>query len=64
MRSRTSVELLTLKEGLSPSAVDSMLNRHSGLLGVSGLTGDMRELLEEYAEHEDRRAGLVNDNIA
>ncbi|HVC43630.1 MAG TPA: acetate/propionate family kinase [Candidatus Binataceae bacterium] len=31
-------------EKLSPAAVERMLNRESGLLGVSGVSGDLREL--------------------
>ena len=38
-----------------------MLNKQSGLLGLSGLTADMRELLAEEAEHGDRRARLAVD---
>ena len=49
------------KEGLSSSELDSMLNKQSGLLGVSGLTADMRELLDEEAENGDRRARLAID---
>jgi acetate kinase len=49
------------KEGMSPHDVDAMLNKQSGLLGVSGLTGDMRELLAEIAESDDRRARLAVD---
>ena len=41
------------------SELDALLNKQSGLLGLSGLTGDMRELLEEEAENKDRRAGLA-----
>jgi acetate kinase len=48
-----------IKEGLSVAEVDTMLNKQSGLLGVSGLTSDMRELLEEEAENQDRRAKLA-----
>jgi len=48
-------------EGMSLSEIDSMLNKQSGLLGISGLTGDMRELLEEEAENGDRRARLAID---
>ncbi len=55
------VEYLVLKEGMSVSEVDTLLNKHSGLLGVSGLTSDMRELLAEEAEHGDRRARLAID---
>jgi acetate kinase len=38
-----------------------MLNKQSGLLGLSGLTANMRELLEEEAENGDRRARLAID---
>jgi acetate kinase len=55
------VEYLTVKEGITVQAVDDILNRHSGLLGISGLTHDMRELLEERREHQDRRASLAID---
>jgi acetate kinase len=37
---------LVLREGLSAEAVETMLARESGLLGVSGISGDMRVLLE------------------
>jgi acetate kinase len=49
------------KEGLSLSEVEGLLNKQSGLLGVSGLTNDMRELLAEAREHDDRRAKLAID---
>ena len=41
--------------------VESLLNKQSGLLGISGLTHDMRELLAEAHEHDDRRARLAID---
>ena len=47
------------KEGLSLAQVEAVLNKQSGLLGISGLTADMRELLAEAAEHDDRRARLA-----
>lgn len=53
------IEFLSAKEGLSVSEVDAVLNRHSGLLGISGLTNDMRELLDEERENNDRRARLA-----
>ena len=53
------IEYLTIKEGMSISEVDTLLNKQSGLLGVSGLTSDMRELLEEEEENQDRRAILA-----
>jgi acetate kinase len=49
------------KEGLSLPQVEAVLNTQSGLLGLSGLTADMRELLAEAAEHDDRRARLAID---
>jgi len=53
------LEFLSLKEGLSLSEIITMLNKESGLLGLSGLTSDMRELLEEERENGDRRARLA-----
>ncbi len=53
------VNLISSKEGLSAHEVESLLNTQSGLLGISGLTNDMRVLLEELQEHEDRRARLA-----
>ncbi len=53
------VNLIAAKEGLSPHEVESLLNTQSGLLGVSGLTNDMKALQEELAEHDDRRVRLA-----
>jgi acetate kinase len=53
------LEFISVKEGLSIAEVDTLLNKQSGLLGVSGLTHDMRDLLAEAAEHDDRRARLA-----
>lgn len=53
------LEYLAEKEGSSLREITAMLNRESGLLGVSGLTPDMRDLLAEEAEHGDRRAHLA-----
>jgi acetate kinase len=55
------LDFVSVKEGMSLRDVDAMLNKQSGLLGVSGLTADMRELIEEEAEHADRRARLAID---
>jgi len=51
--------LIAAKEGMSASEVETLLNTQSGLLGISGLTNDMRELLAELKEHDDRRVGLA-----
>ena len=55
------VNLISAKEGLSPHEVESLLNTQSGLLGISGLTNDMRVLQAELKEHDDRRARLAID---
>lgn len=47
------------KEGFSLHEIENVLNKQSGLLGISGLTPDMRELLAEAEEHADRRARLA-----
>jgi acetate kinase len=53
------VSVIARKEGLSVSEVDTLLNTQSGLLGISGLTNDMRELQAELKEHDDRRVRLA-----
>ena len=53
------VNLIATKEGLSTHEVESLLNTQSGLLGVSGLTNDMRVLQQELKEHDDRRVRLA-----
>lgn len=53
------VGVIARKEGLSSSEVDTLLNTQSGLLGISGLTNDMRELQAELKEHDDRRVRLA-----
>jgi acetate kinase len=53
------LDYLSGKEGLSLGEVEGLLNKQSGLLGISGLTHDMRELLAEAEEHDDRRARLA-----
>ncbi len=53
------IEYLSYKEGLGLDTIDAILNKSSGLLGISGLTNDMRDLLAEVNEHQDRRAGLA-----
>jgi len=53
------VGVIARKEGMSSSEVDTLLNTQSGLLGISGLTNDMRELQAELKEHDDRRVRLA-----
>ncbi len=53
------VNLIAVKEGMLPPEVDTLLNTQSGLLGISGLTNDMRVLQAELKEHDDRRVRLA-----
>ena len=53
------IDFIASKEGLSPLEIESLVNKQSGLLGISGLTNDMRELLAEAEENGDRRARLA-----
>jgi acetate kinase len=48
------------KEDLSEHQVTTLLNKHSGLQGVSGLSSDMRELLDAESKG-DERARLAVD---
>ena len=58
------VNVIARKEGMSSPEVDTLLNTQSGLLGVSGLTNDMRELQAELKEHDDRRVRLAIEIFA
>lgn len=51
------LEFIAEKEGMALRDVEALLNKQAGLLGISGLTHDMRELLAEAREHHDRRHG-------
>ena len=53
------IDFISVKEGLSAQEVETLLNKQSGLLGISGLTNDMRELLAEEQENNDRRSHLA-----
>ncbi len=48
------------KEGLSISEMNTLLNKHSGLMGVSGESSDMREI-EEAMQNGNERAKLAFD---
>jgi acetate kinase len=52
---------LVRREGLSVDEVECLLNERSGLLGLSGLSGDMRELLNEAGGKPESRAALAVD---
>ncbi len=50
------------KEGLTLSESNTLLNKHSGLLGVSGVSSDMREI--ESSMGENKQAKLAFDIFA
>lgn len=43
---------LSARRGMTPAALNEFVNRRAGLLGVSGTSADMRELLEREAADE------------
>ncbi len=55
------VSFIATREGLSVHEVDMLLNTQSGLLGISGLTNDMRELQKELKLNNDRLVRLAID---
>lgn len=57
------VPFIMAKEDLTVSEVSSMLNKHSGLLAVSGFSSDMREVTEAM-EKGDKIAGFAFDMFA
>ncbi|MCK5075116.1 MAG: acetate kinase [Calditrichia bacterium] len=46
------------KEELSPSEMNALLNKHSGVSGVSGVSSDMREIEENYNSNERAKLAL------
>ena len=49
--------LIMEKEEIDYSSLNTLLNKHSGLLGISGISSDMREV-ESAAAEGDERASL------
>jgi acetate kinase len=42
------------KEGLTLAEITTMLNKHSGLIGISGVSNDMREVIKSKDEENSR----------
>ncbi len=57
------VTFLQKKEGLSADAVEDILNKHSGMLGVSGVSSDGRDV-EDAAKEGNERAILTESMYA
>ncbi|HEX6726971.1 MAG TPA: acetate/propionate family kinase, partial [Nitrospira sp.] len=53
------VSLLAEREKVEPAEVERWLNERSGLLGLSGRSNDMRELLRVAEQERDQRAELA-----
>ena len=51
------------KENLTVAEATAMLNKHSGLVGISGISSDMREIVKE-ADRGQERARLAFDIFA
>ncbi len=54
------VTFIAEKEGLSPSEMSDLLNKKSGLLGISGVSTDDRDVTKA-AEEGNKRAQLAHD---
>jgi len=54
---------LASKLDMSLAAIDDMLNKYSGVLGISGISNDMREIVDEMNEH-NKRAILAMEMFA
>ena len=52
------VLLSLLRSGYDAQKLDSLLNHHSGLLGVSAISSDMRQLLGERDQNPDARIAI------
>src|SRR6476660_4503946 len=55
------VSYLSEREKVEPAEVERWLNQRSGLLGLSGRSNDMRELLRAAQQEQDQRAGFDID---
>ncbi len=55
-----AIPVLLARQGLSPDRIDEMLNRESGLSGLSGVGADFRDI-ERAADGGDPRARLAID---
>jgi acetate kinase len=55
-----AVLYIMAKEELQPNEVSSLLNKHSGLYGLSGSSNDMRTLIEEAEQGNDRAQTAID----
>ncbi len=48
------VSYIMEKENIGPQAISTLVNKHSGLLGISGVSSDMREIRAAIADGNER----------
>ncbi len=56
------VSFLSDQEGIDNKAMSHVLNKESGLLGISGVSSDLRDI-EEAADAGNQRARLAEDML-
>lgn len=56
------IPLLMKKEGMTPDQIDHMMNKESGMLGVSEVTSDNRDI-EEGARNGNERYRLIENMV-
>jgi acetate kinase len=49
------------KEEIGLSATNTLINKHSGIIGISGLSSDMRDIEEQALKKNNKRARLALD---
>ncbi|MBN1969264.1 MAG: acetate kinase [Candidatus Delongbacteria bacterium] len=59
-----AVTYIMQKEEIGFNQANTLINKHSGMLGVSGVSSDMRDLEEAAWEKKDHRAQLALDMFA
>jgi acetate kinase len=48
-----------MKQGMDAKAFNNLINHQSGLLGISGLSGDMEALIQQESENEDAALAIA-----
>lgn len=48
------ISFIMEKENIGPQAISTLVNKHSGLLGISGVSSDMREIKAAIAQGNER----------
>jgi acetate kinase len=50
------------KEEIGHSVANTLINKHSGMLGITGVSSDMREI-EDYAKNKDNKRAQLGLNM-